>query len=667
MNWILSIVFWAVMFLEFEFLGMAANTFMQTKTGIVRNWITGYFAYFLCALPMGIVCQLVRISWAVFFIIQTLLLVLLNLAAFYYLKRKGKLEKFKEGLVSFFFGGWKHALKNNWFGMVFIAAAMFLLISTQQGVLWTNYDDYFYLGKMVNLQGADVLFMENYESGAPLTSIPVELARFFNTYELTYSWTATLFGIYIPFFARVSMSVIQYTLFYFLIRETAACFVKPQNAQYAMAGFLLFLLPEAYWSMLRAHQGMAIYSFDHWQFNNTPYYGGSVVRMSGIFALYHFSRPLLKKMEWKKFVWVGLVTWVLLGYSTTIIPLFALFAAGIILAKLAVLGAEYVQKKNYGKLILCIGAAAALAAGLWLLNEKLGAVVDDEYETFMFSLLNYQNVHFSGDLILLAAPWLLAGTLLFCRKKKQFAFVLLTAFLLVCVWDFPNNFLMGKLAFGYDFVVLRTVSAVQMIFYLLAGILVIRLLEFVPHSFAWAGTVSMAALVAVFGIYMGNLKSIAENDFMGSGVTRFGWDFSRILNFNSDMMPDPAREIGDYFYSLPYGTYKVLSPGLLPTGEKDAFVAENLLFCSNRIQLVSPRYGLDWDIDGENDIFQFLNTGAGGARAALKWINSEGIQYVLTYNPEVRSLLENAGCQTVLEANSQGREPIWLLKTAASK
>ncbi|MCF0259375.1 MAG: hypothetical protein HUJ54_05895, partial [Erysipelotrichaceae bacterium] len=476
MNWLLSIVFWSAMFLEFEFLGFAVNQFARYRTGIIKNWLTGYFAFFLLTMPLGYVFQLTCGSWNLYFVLQALIVLAANAGVFLGLRKAGLLRPLAAEIRAVFTKeGLRQALSENWFGLVWIGICMFFLISSQLGVMETAYDEYYYIGKMVNLQGADQMFMEEYHNGALLASPAFDPARFLNTYELAYAWLASLFGIGIPFFARITMSAMQYVLLFFLAKETAACFVLRKYAQFATAGFLVFVLPDPFWRGVRNLLNVGLYSYDLWQFQLTPYFGSSVVRMSGFFALFHFSVPLLKKMQWKQVLWVGAVSAVLLGYSTCVLPVFGMFALGIILAKLTVTGCAYWQQGDKRKAGLYLAGAVLLFAALLAVNKFIGLPDTELYQDYARAIGDFMQGHYIYDFSILTAVFVLAAAMLFCRNRIQVSFVLVLAFLYFSIVKLGLFNLVARLGFGYEFVTLRAIAGVQTMLYFTAALLLMKI------------------------------------------------------------------------------------------------------------------------------------------------------------------------------------------------
>lgn len=670
MNWILTFLFWAASFLEFEFLGYAANHLLKSKTGIVRNWITGYFVFFLFTMPMGLAGQFYYPSWTEYFWLQFLILAAVNFGFGFYLHKTGRLNTFVPKVKEFFTkDSLLTVLKNNWFGLLFIAFCMSLTISSQFGVMGTNYDDYYYIGKMVNLQGAPQTFIENYSNGSLMNPVKVDMTRVINTYESTYAWLSSLSGIYPAFFARISMSGIQLCLFYFLCREIGALFVCRQNAQFVIAPFALFFIPDAFWQTLRDEIGWGIYVFDFWQFVNTPYYGGSVVRMSGFLALFYFSMDLLKKLEWKKLLWVGVAGLVLMSYSTIAFPIFVLFAVGIVLVKMVNTAWKWAWKK---KVLWVVGAIVLLAAAfgigyvIWTSNQWLTLPETEVFDQYNSFILHYTTHNYSQDVLLKVAPYVLVACLLICHKELQRSYLLLSGFLYCFLYMFPFLGIIGYLSFGLGFVSFRTASAMQMMLFLASGILAVKLFGSWKYSYGFVSVAAAGFLAAVMTFFLNGQTYFSQINVQAGGVSPYGWDFSRLIDFNTDMVPDVAREIGDYFNSLPYGNYRLVTPITIPNGDVK-FENANFLFVSNRIELVSPREENIFTMDNRQSFFDFMSSGETDPETALRWMEQHDIHYVLTSSEKAKQIMEDYGNPVVLTVDTKGRGPLYLVKVGEPK
>ena len=102
MNWILTLLFWGISFLEVELLGKACNTVFGYRAGIIKNWLAGYFAFFLLTLPLGDLAQIIHFSWSLYLWLQTLVVIAADAAALFWLWRKEELPAMIESVQSFF-------------------------------------------------------------------------------------------------------------------------------------------------------------------------------------------------------------------------------------------------------------------------------------------------------------------------------------------------------------------------------------------------------------------------------------------------------------------------------------------------------------------------------------------------------------------------------------
>ncbi|MCF0259609.1 MAG: hypothetical protein HUJ54_07095, partial [Erysipelotrichaceae bacterium] len=402
-------------------------------------------------------------------------------------------------------------------------------------------------------------------------------------------------------------------------------------------------------------------SYDLWQFQNTPYYGSSVVRMSGLFTLVYFSLPLLKKIEWPKIVWVGVTALVLMSYSTCLLPVFGLFAIGILAVKLLLISVDCLQKKAWLKAAAALLGAAAIILFALLANRVLVLPASDLYETYRNSVESFQATNFVKDAMLRYGWVIIAVSLLLSRSRVQAGLSLLALFMWWSAAGFRLYNLIGLLSAGFDFVAFRFEGTVQMMLFFLMAVCLIKLVDWLKCSFWVAGGCSAAALAAALLIFFANMGQIIEHNYLGSGVSDYGWDFSRIFNFNSDMSADTARMIGDYINTLPYGTYRILSDNPVPN-DSEYFLPNQFLMTSNRTQIVSLPYPYNWDLDTGGTVLEYVSTGEPDGQSALEWMDREGVDYAVVTSEKAKDELTAAGREVVLETRPKPEVPLYLIK-----
>lgn len=89
-----------------------------------------------------------------------------------------------------------------------------------------NYDDSYYIGKIVNQVGSNALLSENYYNGNLSNVIDGGITRILNTFEISYGFFANLFNIDIPFFCRVAMTIHNYILTFLCYKAVGELFIK---------------------------------------------------------------------------------------------------------------------------------------------------------------------------------------------------------------------------------------------------------------------------------------------------------------------------------------------------------------------------------------------------------------------------------------------------------
>lgn len=83
--------------------------------------------------------------------------------------------------------------------IIFTLLSIFNLLSYYR----MNYDDSYYIGKIVNQVGSNALLSENYYNGNLSNVIDGGITRILNTFEISYGFFANLFNIDIPFFVEL--------------------------------------------------------------------------------------------------------------------------------------------------------------------------------------------------------------------------------------------------------------------------------------------------------------------------------------------------------------------------------------------------------------------------------------------------------------------------------
>ena len=199
------------------------------------------------------------------------------------------------------------------------------------------------------------------------------------------------------------------------------------------------------------------------------------------------------------------------------------------------------------------------------------------------------------------------------------------------------------------FVVLRVYSSMQYMILFIFGICLVQVVQcFKKYYNIICGIYGLATVTAILLIIGLNMNSRKQQDFLGSGMTKKGYDFSRVLDFNTSMAPDITVRVGNYFDSLPYGNYRLYISNVVPYDNvKIPDTAFNVV--SNRIQIHS-RGGFG-NLKIHNEIL--LNDFCDGKKDVSFYriqslFQKYKIDYILVTNIESKQELSKAGYDMVL-------------------
>ena len=85
-----------------------------------------------------------------------------------------------------------------------------------------------------------------------------------------------------------------------------------------------FLIPAGF-LQTGIYECIRVYSYDLWQFQTAAFYGGSIVRMMAVPILIIYSLPLVEKMEFKKIIYIVLMSISMISFSTIYVQVVVLF------------------------------------------------------------------------------------------------------------------------------------------------------------------------------------------------------------------------------------------------------------------------------------------------------------------------------------------------------
>ncbi|MDD7281957.1 DUF6077 domain-containing protein [Floccifex sp.] len=656
MNWILTFIFYFFLFFQYALSGeFILSLFGYEKTSGKRI-IAGFLCTFFITFLVGFPCQLFFTSFNTYFIIQILVFIIFDMILIiHYRNRISRFFEYKEYKTI----NYKEILKNNWVCILLVVLFTTFSMSSQLSIYQLNYDDIYYVTKINNLKNAAHLMDTDFFNGRLLDSLNFDLVRTINTYELSYAFLSTISHIETIFFCRVTMVIHNYVLFTLVIKEFASFLVNKNHQQYALLIFFLFLIPCGY-----LQEGLPlplhVYSYDLWQFQTAMFYGGSVVRMMALPILYIFSEPLVKKMEFKKIIWLGLLSIVMMSFSTIYIQLLILFFIVILVIKLLTIIISNIKEsklKTSAAMLAIILIVLLMFATKYL--DHFSFIKTDSFVSNFNSFMQFELNWYSRDLILkLGIVIILLGFIFSKQWNKKRLYLLCIGLYLLIYNAFFSEFLLVT-SVGYFFVILRSISSIQYLVLILCCCSVIQLFERFNIKNIIYNLISVLYIGCILVFFTLNQNVFTQYDFLASGISGDGWDFSRVVDFDTPMTATIFDEVGSYFDTLPEESYKLFCPEAIVTDGIDSY-NYGFVMSSDKIQ-IHNRNGFDVLNDQElTYLTDFSLYGQGDVNAVKELCSKEGISYILVFNSQAKDYLSSS-YELILE-NTENINPYYLFK-----
>lgn len=651
MNYLFSILFYMIVIPYYYILGKQILRVCNYESSFGKNLIAGFFGMFFIMFPIGFVSQLFHLSWNLYFCIQSIILslVLVILIVVEFKSKKNQNEnQFDLRLL----------IKQNWVIIVLSLLLLLLSMANQLPYYINNYDDGYYIGKMINSIGAPCLNVENGLNGNLTQSTGIDLPRILNTYELSYAYFASLFHINVPFFCRVTMQFHNYLLFFITYKEFAGFFFDKKYAQYTLLPFSILLISNGY-LMNRAF----IRSYDLWQLQTAMFYGGNIVRSLSLPVFFMFGYDLINKFKLNKILFMIMITISMFSFSTIVLPnlIFTFFILLLIKLFLHALDSFKEKDKKFILYIVLFICVLVLLLSTKLL-DSISFICNDRYmEALNNYNMSYEN-YYPMDKLFKYGIVIIIGLFVVFRKREQ---IITLSFVLMWYLIIKTRFFieLSLLASSkYHFVFLRTGSSVQYLILICVGIFILKILNTITKSRYIMNLISTLIIVGTMAFVYINRGLIATYTELGSGMSSQGYSFKRLKNLNTNMVPDIVDEVGEYFNSLPYGNYRVYI--------SDYFTYDGVEMCdesifnnaSNRIA-IHRNAGFDnMDFNDKTD----LNNMCDGNYMDLGVIKSltqkYNIKYFLVFNDESMLNLSECGYKVVLNNKDSVGSNYYLMK-----
>lgn len=417
---------------------------LQESTSV----LVGFFGHTVVLVIVGILFQILGISWIIFFYLSIFWLLTCIIFTIYRIN-KYKIKIFENGLLAF--------IKKYWFFLILIIIFVLCLFSNI-GRLWADNltDDGYYLVRIANLPYATNAMNVDNISGLTATGMGTYAL---NTWELEMSVYLAIVRVLPTIFIRFGLSIFNFLLICCGMHSLVASLCKVQNKKInpnMYQYFCIIIIPVFFMMNLFSQSFLGINLEDTWKNTSALYYGSSLVRLLGPLVLLNYVTSV-NKLNYRNIFIISIIAIVLISRSTTAIPL--LFLVGIAYILLYFL-------QNCNKILFAITIILVIIVSMIFKNNQL--------------LFDYSFNRVINNLFSLTTFVGLIAYIILCFIKKEMYYVKSILFLLimyVLVMLEPINNIYENLTI-YDFVSGRTLYSIYFLGYVyIITILAINVFE----------------------------------------------------------------------------------------------------------------------------------------------------------------------------------------------
>lgn len=657
MNWIASGIFLSTLFLSYNLIGNVCLKLVgYEKIDCEKRILSGFICIFFLGFLIGVPCQLLHTDWKIFeYLLLMSLLVLMILCVFLEKNNiKTFLLEFKNRPIDMI----KNNIKEYW--LVYLLVILFSILSMLNTLPYykMNYDDSYYIGKIVNQVGAHALSAENCYNGSYIGGFDGDITRILNTFEVSYGFFADFFNISIPFFCRVPMTIHNYLLTFLCYKSVGKLFVKRSVSQYVILPFSILLISSGY-LMNSPHNEFLVRMYDGWQFQTAIFYGGSVVRIMSIPILIIFGIDLIKKLNLKKVLYIVVIYLVFMSFSTIFLT-YAIFLTSTFFVIKIIYHFNQYRMSNNKKVIYAGLIIFLIFIGLLLTRnlDKLSIINTENYKHNIDEYINFYNYYFKTDTFVYYAPFVLMGCYFMFKDYKQRASALLVLIPYIIIYSNKFTELIIITTINNFFVALRFITSIQLMIVFFVGVCIIKIINNLKNKNIILPTFSLTVVLSISCFIYNNKNYIYEQDFLGSGMTKMGYSIDQIF-INQEMMPDIMVEVGKYFNNLDYGNYSLVLPAEVPF-DNTTIPSSGFLITSNRVELCSHNGCKNMTNEEYSKINKYFENQIAYEEVATI-LQEHEIKYILVTNEKQKQELENNNFNVVL--SNRKKNKYYLLKT----
>ena len=580
MNYILMPIFLIITTIVYFILGRNfLELFHVQKHQYAFRIITGFLTVFFIGFVIGFPMQMLSLPWLLFAVVYAIALILSLIFTVHHFNLTFNRKDISKNAL-------KRHLKKYWF--VYLLTGIFTLLSVTntQPYYLNNYNDDYYIAKVVHLIGTPHLLNENYFFGnvistsGHLANALAQGHRMFNTYELVYSALCSYFHISPAFFCRFVMVIHNYYMTFLLYTMFAGMFLKESIAQYALMVFAFLMIPSGYAS--RGPLPIKIRMYENWRFQTAIFYGGSVTRVFSFPLLLYFGNFILNKISKVHILTYLFILITLLSFQTNALSYFIVISLVLIVAKIenVILQRSETKRKKicYSIILFSIVLVVIITSNTVLKTiDFVSKSMNTNARTYE---LYYANAFIYDFFALIGFTSITTMIYLDHSSYRFVSFALLIVYLIFRL-DTSSYFL-TLLSFN-SYGGARILTSLLLMSMLCCGLIIVKIITYKNRAHRLCGLLALVVSVStVTGIYKNN-NTLKRYNRIEDNMTSVGYSIKPVIA-NQYMLPTPVAETGQYFNKLKYGQYRLMSEYNIPY-DHTYIESHALLYSSNRIEL----------------------------------------------------------------------------------
>lgn len=665
MNYIKSIIVLLIMFFLYAYYGDAIIKFTKLrKNTFSMKIIFGFIWVYFLGTILGLICRFIGTSWQFFAILFSILLLGCCFLEFFFYKKKNLVYLNKnicENLIK--------NIKNYWFIYAIVILFSVLSFINMQPYILNNYSDDYYIAHIGHLVGANHIFNISYDGVLYQFSNSINMAkeqgnfyRFFNMYELIYSYYSGVFNINSAFCCRFLMTIHNYIIVFFTFHMFTSIFVKEEYSQYSLFPMLVFIIPQGYIS--KGELPVKIRMFENWRMQTAIYMGGSMVRLLSLPLIIFLFYLLFKEKNKFKLILILFMTYiVLISFQTSAIS-YIIITTILLVSALMIFSVLNLENKN--KYILLILLIISTVIIFYLLEKILNISFLKLIPKGVSALVQYNkyyNDSFKFDFNAKYALIPMAISYLLVNKNISKTFVIVCMLLLIFFRiDKTLCVIVGYFFYGAA----RMLTSMLILSSTFWGISLINIVlicyeKYENKIFKMLPLIISTCMLLTTIVTLNKKQTIfSKYTADGDGFIPQGYSLTPLLS-NDKMIPESFLEIGDFIDHLPKKYYSVAiekTVNINNTEYKNALV--NLLLSSNKI----IRYKYDDNVKISNKkvwwlTYEWYSKGQITYRQFIEGTKAYHYDYFLTSRKEVVNKLKQQGYKIVFKSKKYN---LWLIK-----